>query len=583
MPKRSRAADTKETDKLPIHSSTETKGESPVPMDGVTITNKTPNRKNPYGVFKKPDLVLIASDRGIARANERKVPELRKLLAEQGKPFPSQHDIARLRGASPLPADAPGLGLGATPPADADEEFAKSISRADSAKPVIDIGSDDDSASESDSESTEDEDDEVKVILDKPATQPSNAAEGDQKIHVTDRDHFSAAVTTEPVKPKRYFARSNALFLRQAVQKPIASLPDQPQPDGALQLLQEMQRDALKRTPVSPVKTKFPTAVCAHCHSVYDKRFVQCPGCKVRNPAVAARKYCTNLDCNYECADENAQFCGQCGTPTDAMPLQFGPGPSGTQRASMLSKSNQRALTEGKFVEMDAFLPSVSGHNPAAVSHSMHLRDDGAITITAAASAPARKVTDVQSWYEAAFSYHRELSYLEPKERADDFHAFMFDAGVMIRTFGWQCFAVYDKLVRLERQGTWPACRLMPRSIELAMQAWSLHPSSSVIPSAHTRSPHSSAIPRMSTGNRSVPSAFNPSHNSGARIEICRNHNNNRCTRERCSRMHVCLAPECMSKDHVLKDCSTISPVRKSTLMDQLAQASSTSSAARSA
>ena len=112
------------------------------------VISKTDDpKKNPYIVFKKPDLLLLAIDRGVKRAHEHNVPTLRRMLANQGKPFPSSKELARLRGPSPLPAFAPGLGLGATPPADADEEYAKAIRRADSMK-----------ASESDDEE-EDKDD----------------------------------------------------------------------------------------------------------------------------------------------------------------------------------------------------------------------------------------------------------------------------------------------------------------------------------------------------------------------------------------------------------------------------------------
>ena len=212
----------------------------------------------------------------------------------------------------------------------------------------------------------------------------------------------------------------------------------------------------------------------------------------------------------------------------------------------------------------------------------MQLREDGAITVTTATPTSTRKVSDVQSWYEAAFNYHQELAVLEPLERSQDYLAYMRDASVMMRVFGWPIFFIYDKSIRCERQGAWPACRLMPRSVELAMQAWSLHPAAAVVSPMQPRTAQANGASRMNVSNR--PSAvFNSAPSNGTKNEICRNYNNSRCHAQRCSRAHVCFAPECTSTTHILKDCNVVSVLRKNTLLEQLAQSSSAVSAARSA
>ena len=554
--------------------------DSPAPKRAVTTERKSSKKmettdkftksndpkKNPYIVFKKPDLLLLAIDRGIKRANDHTVPTLRRMLANQGKPFPSPKELARLRGPSPLPAFAPGLGLGATPPADADEEFAKAISRADTMK-----GNESDNEDEDDKDNMKDEDFALEEHYREIAEFSNDGIEGDRKTPVADIVRPSAPAATAPVKMK--------VILPPEAVKPTATRPSQ-QPE-ALQFLEDMQRTALGQAPTSAPKIKSTnTTVCTHCDTVFDKALVQCPSCK--SPNSTTRRHCTSMTCNQESMDADTKFCKQCGSPTFMERTQVGLGPSaGVQRASVLSKANLRILAEGNFLEMDLFLPSLSGPS-SSVSHSMQLREDGAITVTTATPTSTRKVSDVQSWYEAAFNYHQELSAFEPLERAHDYLAYMRDASVMMRVFGWPIFFIYDKSIRCERQGNWPACRLMPRSVELAMQAWSLHPAASVIPPTQLRATQANGIPRMNTGNR-TSAAFNSAPSNGTKGEICRNYNNSRCHAQRCSRMHVCFAPECTSTTHVLKDCNVVSALRKNTLLEQLAQSSAAASAARSA
>ena len=558
VPKRAKTSERKTSNKK---DTTEQKA-------ATVITKKTDDpKKNPYIVLKKPDLLLLAVDRGIDHANDRNVPTLRRMLAAQDKPFPTEKDLARLRGPSPLPAFAPGLGLGATPPADADEEFAESIMRADSMKGRIE------------SDDSEDDEKDEDYVFEEPISQFSDdEVEGDHKTSVTNTVRPSTPALTAPIKMK-------AALPLVAVKRPAASRPSQASDEGgALQLLEEMQRSALGQPPVSAINNKASdTAVCKHCHTVFDKAFVQCPGCKVANPAYAAstKRHCSSMTCNQEAMDADTKFCKQCGSRTDPDPMQHGPGPTGVQRASILTKVNQRNLLEGKFLDMELFLPSPSGPS-SSVSHSFKTADDGAITITTAAPTSTRKVNDIQLWFEAAFPYHYELTFIEPKDRAEDFLAYMRDATVMMRAFGWSVFSVYDKSIRYERQGYWPACRLMPRSMELAMQAWSLHPASAVVPPSQYRLSQANTMPRMNTGNRAT-AAFNSAPNNGAKGEICRNYNNSRCHAQSCRRAHVCFAPECTSTAHILKDCTVVQGSRKSELMNLLATSSSASFAARSA
>jgi len=527
------------------------------------VISKTDDpKKNPYIVFKKPDLLLLAIDRGVKRAHDHNVPTLRRLLANQGKPFPSSKELARLRGPSPLPAFAPGLGLGATPPADADEEYAKAIRRADSMK-----GSESDDEEE-DKDDTKDEDFTLEDHYRELAVF-SDGIEGDRKGSDTDIVRPSVPATTAPVQTK--------VTPPPEVVKPTATRPSQ-HPE-AVQFLEDMQRAALSQAPTNVPKTKPSKPACTHCDAVFDKGFIHCPSCNASNPNI--RRHCSSMTCNQESMDGDTKFCKQCGSPT-FMDRPQAAGPSaGVQRASVLSKANLRIIAEGNFLEMDLFLPSLSGPS-SSVSHSMQLREDGAITVTTATPTSTRKVSDVQSWYEAAFNYHQELAVLEPPERSQDYLAYMRDASVMMRVFGWPIFFIYDKSIRCERQGTWPACRLMPRSVELAMQAWSLHPAAAVVSPMQPRTAQGNGAPRMNVSNR-PSAAFNPAPNNGTKSEICRNYNNSRCHAQRCSRSHVCFAPECTSATHILKDCNVVSVLRKNTLLEQLAQSSSGVSAARSA
>jgi phage FluMu protein Com len=336
--------------------------------------NKTAN-KNPYGVFKKPDLVLIASDCGIAHANDRKVPELRSLLLAQGKTFPSAQDLVRLRGVSsvpdrtpppspahvrlslplrsrtntsPISADEPGLGLGAMPPQEPEVS--------------VNVSTNDNISSDSD--------DEVKVILERPHVHPmfEDGIEGDQKYPVTDRTPVSTTVNAEAIKTKvPNFDQAKQCL--SSMQKPTATRPPPMTGSSAIQFLEDMQRAVLEQAPVSAINKISKTAVCAHCHTVFDKAFFQCPGCKVLNPTVTSRRHCSSMSCNEESMDADALFCKRCGSVTFPGPMQSGPEPNG-QRASALSRANQRLMNEGKYLEMDLFLPSLSGPASSSVAHA---------------------------------------------------------------------------------------------------------------------------------------------------------------------------------------------------------------------
>jgi len=231
----------------------------------------------------------------------------------------------------------------------------------------------------------------------------------------------------------------------------------------------------------------------------------------------------------------------------------------------MLSEDKQRALAEGQDLSLNLFL-SRSISSPAALTHALSVSDDGRLLINATGPANDRKVTDMISWIEAGFNRWRELLFID-EERAEDWLLYMRDCSTLARIFGFLVLQRYDELHRANRIGQWPNCRMMPREVDVLMQAVTAPglPSGPVL--VDRTWPNRGGILRLPQPLQQYqrPTAARPS--SG---EVCRNHNQGRCRNARCRYLHVCFAPECHAANHVLRDCTVVSGQRKSALLAQL-------------